>query len=111
MLGRAGVGFSVIEEIPVEIDVALVDAAPPCEAVRIERVQEHDERAARYRRGTFAEPMQPRELDRGSEEPLDPMQPRRHDDRTARVPGADQRHVHGQLAAVRPCSSQQVVLK
>ena len=108
---RARVRLAEVEEVAVEIDVLLVGAAAPGEAVGVEGVDQDDGSPRRNVDAAGAHLFQPRQLNRRAEEPLDAVQPGRDDDRPRRAGGADGRDVDGQRLAAGAASGERESLE
>ena len=72
-LRRAGIRFAFSEEVPIEIDVVLVESPQPGHAVGVDDVDDYNSRVLRQLR---LAPRQPLELDSRTGKAFDPMHAR-----------------------------------
>ena len=98
--GFGACSLRVAQEVPVQVDVALVDAAHAREAVRVHAVDEEHAGVLRQRerRQLLAEELV---LDRAAGEALDAVDPRAHDEQPLGRLGPEVREVDRELLAAR----------
>ena len=88
-----------IDEVAVEINVVLVHAPQPCEAVRIQRM--HEQRAP-GRRQCLVQPVdEEADLTTRAAKALDAVRTGKHDERVRRTVGAEPRDVDAERLALR----------
>ena len=106
--GVFGMRFRVVEEVAVEVDIVLVDAPVPGEAVRVDRVNEQDGRVV----GKIAAKAfrQQRCLDARAAIALDAVRSRADGQNAGCVRGSEPRHIHRQRFAGRPLQRMQMMV-
>ncbi len=92
--------LAVVDEVAVEVDILLGDAADPGEAVRVDGVDGDQRRAPRQLAGEAV--LERADLDARAAEPLGAMRRRDGEEHARRVLRAEYRDIGGQLLAVRP---------
>ena len=97
-LRAAGEALARQQQVPIQVDVGLVDAPPPCEAERIQRVHQH----AAYRWWSRSPLLEQAALDCRAEEPFHAVDPARDDERACGIDRGHDCDIDRQLFAVWP---------